>query len=582
MRLRHLGFPVVVAAVLAMSGVVVPAVATTPAVVSDMTVVSWNICGEAGGSRGAEGFCPYRATVDQNMVKVGKIKEVIDQQNADAIVLQEVCGGPDGLHEKQLRLLLGAGWDFDFAPAKRPDDYAEPLDSSRCRGVLAGGRLGNLIAVKGTIAARAFVNSLPPDPAGVSVQTLPVQCVSVTGRSTSVCNTHILPGSTDPRIGGQIQAVKQFVDDFAATNGTVRTVLGGDFNREAEAAAMAPLTSSFENCIDGYTHHGWSAANQHTWHEFDHIFTTRPAEGSAFSSCDVDRTRMDTTENEPTSGIETGYSDHAPVIARLGGHRVPGDMDGDGRPDMVAIDAAGKLRLYRGNGDGDVSDTPDVIGSGGWSGASVTHRGDWTGDGLEDIVARVGSELRVYPGRLNGHPGAPTPIGTGFASDAQVVSVGDVTGDGHPDLVVSTGNKLWLHANNWAARPAVTTPLEIGSGGWSPMTLTAPGDADHDGRPDLLVRDTGNGDLWLYRGQANGGFGGRTLYGNGYGTTNRPLIAGAADANLDGQVDMWTTTSAGTGTLQFYAGGTNSAGNPADGPQNMVGPSGWSTITAIS
>ncbi|MDX3607117.1 MULTISPECIES: hypothetical protein [Streptomyces] len=38
--------------------------------------------------------------------------------------------------------------------------------------------------------------------------------------------------------------------------------------------------------------------------------------------------------------------------------------------------------------------------------------------------------------------------------------------------------------------------MEIGSAGWAPMTITAPGDADRDGSPDLLVRDTRDGILY--------------------------------------------------------------------------------------
>ncbi|MGW5847130.1 hypothetical protein ACWFQ8_04020 [Streptomyces sp. NPDC055254] len=73
-----------------------------------------------------------------------------------------------------------------------------------------------------------------------------------------------------------------------------------------------------------------------------------------------------------------------------------------------------------------------------------------------------------------------------------------------------------------------------------------------------------------------------TRYGFGYGTVNRPLIAGAADADGNGTVDMWTTTNDGTGTLLFYAGGTDSAGAPADGPRTVVGLSSWNTIRSIS
>ncbi|PCG87712.1 hypothetical protein CIB93_01290 [Streptomyces sp. WZ.A104] len=256
----------------------------------------------------------------------------------------------------------------------------------------------------------------------------------------------------------------------------------------------------------------------------------------------------------------------------------PGDMTGDNKPDLVAVDDTGKLRLYAGRGTGAI-DNHTLIGTGGWTGASVTHRGDWTGDAMEDVVARVGSELRVYPNRGNGTLGSPIRIGTGLPTDAQVVGAGDVNRDGHPDLVVQHSNKLYLYKGKSAPTPSVAAPVLIGTGGWDVMSVTAPGDADRDGLVDLLARDTRDGVLWLYRGRTDGTFSGRTQYGKSYTVTNRPLIAGASDANGDGVADMWAT--AGDRTLKFYKGAT-SANGPVDGPSTQVGSSGWHGIKSIS
>ncbi|WP_433894331.1 FG-GAP-like repeat-containing protein [Streptomyces sp. CA-111067] len=257
---------------------------------------------------------------------------------------------------------------------------------------------------------------------------------------------------------------------------------------------------------------------------------------------------------------------------------IPGDMNGDQKPDLVAVNSAGKLLLYPGTGTGALG-SPTVIGSGGWSGTSVTHRGDWTGDGMEDIVARVGSELRVYPNLGNGTLANPIVIASGLPTTAQVVGVGDVNQDGQPDLVISYNDKLYLYTGVSGINPSVHAPVVIGTGGWGVMTMTAPGDADKDGRVDLLARDTRDGTLYLYRGQAGGLFGGRTTYGTKYTVANRPLIAGAADANQDGVSDMWA--SAGDGTLKFYKGASSTNG-PVDGPSTEVGNGGWDGIKSLS
>ncbi|MFB6559628.1 FG-GAP repeat domain-containing protein [Streptomyces sp. NPDC056400] len=209
------------------------------------------------------------------------------------------------------------------------------------------------------------------------------------------------------------------MDGFTAQHGLGQAALGGDFNREAENSLMAQVTGAFENCVDGATLHGWNGTG-HVWREFDHIFVTRPATGRAISSCDIDEARMDTTENTP--GIPTnGFFDHAPVVARLGDQpvpaRVPGDLrNSDGKPDLVAVDSTGKLYVHPGDGQGGISARRE-IGTGGWLGASVSHRGDWTGDGWEDLVARVGTQLRVYPGGMDGRLKSPVGLGTVTAAE---------------------------------------------------------------------------------------------------------------------------------------------------------------------
>ncbi|MFD4240558.1 FG-GAP repeat domain-containing protein [Streptomyces sp. NPDC058525] len=169
--------------------------------------------------------------------------------------------------------------------------------------------------------------------------------------------------------------------------------------------------------------------------------------------------------------------------------------------------------------------------------------------------------------------------GSGLPTTAQAVGVGDMTGDGHPDLVVQHSDKLWRYAGIPGTTPSLGAPVLIGTAGWNVMTLTAPGDADKDGLVDLLARDTRDGILYHYLGQPNGTFSSRTEYGRAYTTSFRPLIAGAADANLDGTADMWAT--AGDGTLKFYKGGRDIHG-PIDGPVTQVGSGGWNGIKAIS
>ncbi|MEU9521756.1 FG-GAP-like repeat-containing protein [Streptomyces sp. NPDC048224] len=258
------------------------------------------------------------------------------------------------------------------------------------------------------------------------------------------------------------------------------------------------------------------------------------------------------------------------------------DMNGDGKADLLAIDTSGKLYFYPGKGDGTLG-SRTLIGTGGWTGASISHRGDWNGDGKEDVIARIGSEIRIYPGKGDGTLGAPSglngALGDLLPNTAQIASIGDLNNDGYPDLVANYNGNLWLLAGDPARKPAVKPAVKI-SAGWAAFTLSALGDSNGDGKADLLARHTTDGTLWFHPGTGTG-FGPRTVYGKaGWTTTNRPLLAAGDDADGNGLADLWATT--GEGKLLFYRGAKDANGNPTDGPSAVIGTGGWNVIKMIS
>ncbi|MDX3373104.1 endonuclease/exonuclease/phosphatase family protein [Streptomyces sp. ME02-6991-2A] len=275
-----------------------------------LRIITWNICGEAGGERGQSGYCPLR---DRPEKKAEKIAALARERDADVITLQEVCGGAPGSHVALLRSALGPGWSVRHAEGARPDG------ETRCRDGLSGD-LGVAVAVRGEIVRARSQNALPRDPAGVSRQTLPVLCVRVSGWPYTPCTTHILPGE-EPRVREQVAAVREFVrgEDRPA-------VLTGDFNRNSGAPQLDPLVSSFSVCPGtdekgrgAVTYHGWDPEKRaHTFHELDHIFfDSPPGVKDPLVDCGVVTELMDTTPNEPGGPGPDGYSDHAPVYADL-------------------------------------------------------------------------------------------------------------------------------------------------------------------------------------------------------------------------------------------------------------------------
>ncbi|MEV6110322.1 endonuclease/exonuclease/phosphatase family protein [Streptomyces sp. NPDC051940] len=284
----------------------------------EIRMLSWNICGEAGGLRGDAGYCPYRA---EPAAKVEQVRQLVRKHRANVVMLQEVCGYAEGgraaaagSHMDLLGKALGAGWSIRHAAGARPDGRTD------CRGGLTGD-LGVLVAVRGEITSARAANTLPPDPAGTSLQTLPALCVTVRGWRPEVCTAHLVVGEDDPADPGA-RAPRQVAEVVGFLGDAVRSgaVLGGDFNRNGGSPVLAALNERMERCVDDVTRHGWDpATGTHSWHRLDHFYATKAATGSRYAWCGADTSRMDTTANDPASGAPDGYSDHAPILGVVPG-----------------------------------------------------------------------------------------------------------------------------------------------------------------------------------------------------------------------------------------------------------------------
>ncbi|WP_258038541.1 MULTISPECIES: FG-GAP-like repeat-containing protein [unclassified Streptomyces] len=290
-----------------------------------------------------------------------------------------------------------------------------------------------------------------------------------------------------------------------------------------------------------------------------------------------------------------------------------GDLNGDGNADLWAIDGSDTLHRYYGAGDGTVTDATSTASNSTWPGAQITHRGDWTGDGYEDLVA-LRPAAGTDPARLWMHPNN----GFGFACTncaggvvrqelkvydqannhwssgaKQILAVGDLDGGldtdgdgvedvpGHPDLMVNDGEFIWLYygaPDNYldSYRDPVLLagpddPISYEGTPIKDVTLAAPGDFTGDGVDDLVVRyepaDTTG--LYVFHGNINEwgeydtSLSERTVLSWDWGIGAKPLITAAPDADNNGVFDMWATTP-GSGRLRYYADFT------AQGPTDPV------------
>jgi hypothetical protein len=257
------------------------------------------------------------------------------------------------------------------------------------------------------------------------------------------------------------------------------------------------------------------------------------------------------------------------------------DWNGDAKADVLAIDSAGKLLLYRGTGAGAfVSGGGQAIGTG-WGGfTALLSPGDWSGDGKPDLLARTSDGLLLlYRGNGSGGfvSGSGEQIGTGWASLTALIAPRDWNGDGHPDILARTSEgALLMYRGNGSGGFLYPTAQQIGSG-WQVFTaLLGPTDWNGDGKPDLLARD-GDGKLFVYRGNGTGGFitGQRELIGSGWqGFT---ALFGGGDFSGDGRPDVIARDA--DGLLFMYRG--NGRGGFITGQREKIG-SGWNSLSFLT
>ncbi|WP_329400796.1 FG-GAP-like repeat-containing protein [Streptomyces melanogenes] len=143
----------------------------------------------------------------------------------------------------------------------------------------------------------------------------------------------------------------------------------------------------------------------------------------------------------------------------------PGDMTGDGRADLVAREAStGDLYLYEANGSGNFKSRVK-IGTGFQNYLVASGAGDVNGDGRADLLARdAAGVLWLYPSTGGGTLATRVKIGGGWQVYNALVGAGDLNGDGKPDLLArGTDGVLWAYPGdgkgNFGGR------VQVG-GGW--------------------------------------------------------------------------------------------------------------------
>lgn len=545
--------------------------AEAPEATPPVRTISYNVCGA------------YTAKCQSDMPLVAwadGLQGHITDWDTDVVMLQEMCKG----QYDRLRQAL-PGYAGVWTSTQTSDGCSKWGDDRS---------FGQALLIK---APQSEVTGMSAEltPPGFTEEKRSVVCAKapVDGRAVLACSTHLRRADATMN---DTPALLERIETWA--NG-LPVVLAGDFNARPDYAHMDPVyagrpgTLSFDEA-DGTDQQYFTDACRTAGStecrsgaptlvdnetgtkyvsKFDFAFFTHQDFRDLFSET-----------------VETGFTkvkDHLLVRSAAAFRErspVAGDLSGDGIRDLLAVQDDGSLRLYPGVGDGRFAPY-QIIGATGFAGADVSHRGDWNGDGREDVIARIGDELWVYPNIGFGRLGARIPMGerhTGWAH-ANVLAVGDIDGDGQPDLLGRSANGLYLHRGSVGTNPMLPrSAVMLGSPEWKPADLPeilAPGDVNNDGRADLWARSA-DGQIRQFLSGGAQALPAPTVIGSAP-HTEYALAGTVGDTNDDGRADLLLTTApqdTSTGDLLFRPG---DAAGTGFGPAVPLGQGGWRWIQSM-
>ncbi|WSL80861.1 VCBS repeat-containing protein [Kitasatospora sp. NBC_01266] len=199
-----------------------------------------------------------------------------------------------------------------------------------------------------------------------------------------------------------------------------------------------------------------------------------------------------------------------------------GDFNSDGKTDIAGIDANNNMMLYTGDGNGHLTGGTNMMPgtNGAWVNFKAITAGDFTGTGHIGIAGiDANNNLMFYPGDGNGHLGTGIPmLGTNGAwVNFKAITAGDFTGTGHLGIAgIDANNNMQFYPGDGTGHLSSGSPMLGTTGLWSGFHAIMAGDFTGTGKLGIAGIDANN-NLKFYPGDGNGHLsaGTQMLPGNG-------------------------------------------------------------------
>jgi hypothetical protein len=222
-----------------------------------------------------------------------------------------------------------------------------------------------------------------------------------------------------------------------------------------------------------------------------------------------------------------------------------GDVNGDGKPDLVVVSKKNQTAVLLGDGRGGFRPAP---GSPFPHGGTEVGLGDINGDGRLDIALGDHDSYAVVvllgdgQGRFAPAPGSPIAGKDGQHPHTHGVVLADFNGDGKVDMAIGNSEDgdvaVLLGDGRGGFTRARGSPFPVGP---SPYPF-AVGDVNADGRADIVSPNSGpkNRTVSVLLGDGRGGF--RPAAGSPFATSVAgPYHVALGDLNGDAKVDIVAT-----------------------------------------